>query len=185
MSLDKEQVSKIAERSLKMLSVLTEQINSQKEEFGADKFHQTHSKASVAKLPKLSKAIVDKTVLEMEEAGYRFCKRKAGSTQVYAMSIENVIDIYAHRQVPRYRDRHQNAFVISVSNLKGGVSKTVSTVSLAHGLRAHPHLLQEDLRILVIDLDPQSSATMFLSHNYAVGAVETTTAQAMLQNVSR
>jgi cellulose biosynthesis protein BcsQ len=52
-------------------------------------------------------------------------------------------------------------------------------------LRAHPHLLFEDLRILVIDLDPQSSATMFLNHTRSVGTVEATAAQAMLQNVSR
>jgi cellulose biosynthesis protein BcsQ len=58
-------------------------------------------------------------------------------------------------------------------------------VSLAHGLRTHPNLLQADLRILVIDLDPQSSATMFLSHEHSIGYVESTSAQAMLQNVSR
>ncbi|ELJ7695848.1 ParA family protein, partial [Escherichia coli] len=59
------------------------------------------------------------------------------------------------------------------------------TVSLAHAMRAHPHLLMEDLRILVIDLDPQSSATMFLSHKHSIGIVNATSAQAMLQNVSR
>lgn len=185
MSSSKLKVSKIAERSRRMLSVLTEQINNQKEELNAQNFYQRYSKATVAKLPKLSKAIVDKTVSEMESAGYVFSKRKAGSTKVFAMSIQNIIDIYAHRLVPRYRDRHDGAFVISIGNLKGGVSKTVSTVSLAHGLRTHPHLLQEDLRILVIDLDPQSSATMFLSHNYSIGSVDTTAAQAMLQDVSR
>ncbi|WP_157700845.1 AAA family ATPase, partial [Salmonella enterica] len=100
-------------------------------------------------------------------------------------SIQNIIDIYQHRGVPKYRDRYDSAYVIFVANLKGGVSKTVSTVSLAHAMRAHPHLLFEDLRILVIDLDPQSSATMFLNHKSAVGIVNTTSAQAMLQNVTR
>ena len=101
------------------------------------------------------------------------------------MSIQNIIDIYHYRGVPKYRDRHDKAFTIFLGNLKGGVSKTVSSVSLAHGLRAHPHLLLEDLRVLVIDLDPQSSATMFLNHTRSVGTVDTTAAQAMLQNVSR
>ena len=41
-----------------------------------------------------------------------------------------------------------------------------------------------DLRILVLDLDPQASATMFLNHLHAID-VNTTVAQAMLQNVSR
>lgn len=40
------------------------------------------------------------------------------------------------------------------------------------------------MRILVIDLDPQASATMFLDHMQSIGTVDTTAAQAMLQNVS-
>ncbi len=136
---------------------------------------------ALAKLPKLTRASVDYAVNEMEESGYAFDKRAAGSSTKYAMSIQNIIDIYHHRGVPKYRDRHSEAYTMFVGNLKGGVSKTVSTVSLAHALRAHPHLLFEDLRILVIDLDPQSSATMFLSHERSVGLVEATAAQAMLQ----
>ncbi|KYF04075.1 chromosome partitioning protein ParA, partial [Salmonella enterica subsp. enterica serovar Typhimurium] len=50
---------------------------------------------------------------------------------------------------------------------------------------AHPQLLFEDLRILAIDIDPQASLTMILSHENSVGLVEKTAAQAMLQNVSR
>lgn len=148
-------------------------------------YYQIYAKAALAKLPKLTRASVDYAVNEMEESGYQFDKRAAGSSVKYAMSIQNIIDIYHHRGVPKYRDRHTEAFTLFVGNLKGGVSKTVSTVSLAHALRAHPHLLYEDLRILVIDLDPQSSATMFLNHERSVGLVEATSAQAMLQNVTR
>ncbi|HIF9493539.1 TPA: ParA family protein [Photobacterium damselae] len=63
-------------------------------------------------------------------------------------------------------------------------SKTVSTVSLAHALRTHPALIKEGLRILVIDLDPQASTTMYLNHAHAVGSVDAISAQAILQNVS-
>jgi cellulose biosynthesis protein BcsQ len=178
-------INRVASRSERLLTSLTEQIQLQKEEFSATKYYQVYSKAAVAKLPKLTKAIVDKTVAEMEDVNYVFEKRKAGRSEKYAMSIQNIVDIYAHRDVPKYRDKHQLAYSLFVGNLKGGVSKTVSTVSLAHGLRTHPHLLQEDLRILVIDLDPQSSATMFLNHNHSIGSIETTSAQAMLQNVTR
>lgn len=79
MSSPNEQTNRIAERSLRMLSALTEQINSQKAELDATEYHQTFTKATVAKMPRLSKAIVDKTVSEMEEAGYEFAKRQAGS----------------------------------------------------------------------------------------------------------
>lgn len=179
------QSEKIASRASRMLTALTDQIQSQKQEMHEDVYFQVYAKAALSKLPKLTRASVDYAVSEMEENGYVFEKRSAGSSTKYAMSIQNIIDIYRHRGVPRYRDRHDRALNVFVGNLKGGVSKTVSTVSLAHGMRAHPHLLFEDLRILVIDLDPQSSATMFLNHTRAVGMVDTTAAQAMLQNPSR
>lgn len=179
------QLQKVAQRSGKMLVALTEQIQSQREELNKHEFYQVYAKAALSRLPKLTRANVDYAVSEMEAAGYVFDKRPAGSSTKYAMSIQNIIDIYAHRGVPKYRERYSSAFTIFVGNLKGGVSKTVSTVSLAHALRAHPHLLYEDLRILVVDLDPQSSATMFLNHTHAIGIVEETAAQAMLQNVSR
>lgn len=179
------QFNKIAGRSVRMLQSLTTQVQSQKEELNETSYYQVYSKAAVAKLPRLTRAGVDYAVGEMESLGYEFEKRKAGTAQKYAMSIQNIVDIYDHRNIPKYRDRYHEAFTVFIGNLKGGVSKTVSTVSLAHGLRTHPHLISEDLRILVIDLDPQSSATMFLDHVQSVGPVEATSAQAMLQNVSR
>ncbi|EDI0785074.1 AAA family ATPase [Salmonella enterica] len=183
--IDVSQLQKVAQRANKMLHLLTDQVQQQKDEYHTNEFHQVYAKAALSKLPKLTRANVDYAVSEMEEKGYVFDKRPAGSSMKYAMSIQNIIDIYQHRGVPKYRDRYDSAYVIFVANLKGGVSKTVSTVSLAHAMRAHPHLLFEDLRILVIDLDPQSSATMFLNHKSAVGIVNTTSAQAMLQNVTR
>lgn len=180
-----EQLKKVASRAHKMLSSLSEHIQQQKDEFQLNEFYQVYSKASLYKLPKLSKGIVEYAVSEMESQGYIFNKRPSGNTMKYAMTIQNVIDLYQHRGVPKYRDRHHEAFCIYVSNLKGGGSKTVSTASLAHALRAHPHLLFEDLRILAIDFDPQASLTMFLNHQNSIGLVETTAAQAMLQNVSR
>lgn len=185
MSASSHQSEKIAVRAGKMLTALTEQIRSQKQELHEDVYFQVYAKAALSRLPKLTRANVDYAVSEMEENGYVFDKLSAGSSTKYAMNIQNIIDIYHHRGVPKYRDRHSEALTVFVGNLKGGVSKTVSTVSLAHGMRAHPHLLFEDLRILVVDLDPQSSATMFLNHTRAVGMVEATSAQAMLQNVSR
>ncbi len=180
-----EQLKKVASRANKMLSSLSEHIQQQKDEFQLNEFYQAYSKASLYKLPKLSKGSVEYAVTEMESQGYVFNKRPSGNTTKYAMTLQNVIDLYNHRGVPKYRNRHHEAFCIYVSNLKGGGSKTVTTASLAHALRAHPHLLFEDLRVLAIDFDPQASLTMFLSHQNAIGLVETTAAQAMLQNASR
>lgn len=180
-----KQLDRVAERSVRLLQSLTEQIQTQKEELNETSYYQVYSKAAIAKLPKLTRASVDYAVSEMEEQGYEFEKRQTGSSSKYAMTLQNIIDLYHHRGVPKYRDRYFGAFTFFVGNLKGGVSKTVSTVSLAHALRTHPHLIYEDLRILVIDLDPQASATMFLNHEQSIGSVETTSAQAMLQDVSR
>lgn len=82
----------------------------------------------------------------------------------------------------KYREIHQSPYVIFVVS-EGGVSKTVSTVTLAHALRVHQDLLRHDLRILVIDLDPQASSTMFLDHTHSIGSILETAAQAMLNDV--
>ncbi len=163
-----------------MLNWLTEQIQSKREEFEQTEFYKTYSKAAVSKLPHLSKRAVDAAVEEMEAAGYQFGERQGGTSTQYAMTIQNIIDIYKHRGIKTYREKRGKAFVIFVVNLKGGVSKTVSTVTMAHGMRAHPSLLHEDLRILVIDLDPQASSTMFLNHHHSIGLVNNSSAQAML-----
>ncbi|MBQ0600946.1 AAA family ATPase [Klebsiella oxytoca] len=163
-----------------MLNWLTEQIQSKREEFEQTEFYKTYSKSAVSKLPHLSKRAVDAAVEEMEADGYQFGKRQGGTSTQYAMTIQNIIDIYKHRGIKTYREKRGKAFVIFVVNLKGGVSKTVSTVTMAHGMRAHPSLLHEDLRILVIDLDPQASSTMFLNHHHSIGLVNNSSAQAML-----
>lgn len=184
MKRDYGDVFDIANRANGMLLGLSSHIEKQRQEFNQQGYYHTFTRNAVANLPLLSKHAVAAAISEMEESGYIFGRKQTGSTSQYAMSIQNVVDIYAHRKVSKYRDRHQEPFVVFVVNLKGGVSKTVTTVTLAHGLRAHPGLLHNDLRILVIDLDPQASSTMFLSHTNSVGSVLETAAQAMLNDVS-
>ena len=48
---------------------------------------QTYSKAAISKLPLLSKAIVDKTVNEMEQEGYQFQKVSAGTAQKLILNM--------------------------------------------------------------------------------------------------
>ncbi|EYU16556.1 AAA family ATPase [Photorhabdus aegyptia] len=174
-----------AKRAEIMLHGLSKQIEQQRIELNQTEYYQTFTKGTVAKMPMLNRRYVDQAVAEMEEKGYKFGRRQAGSIYQYALTLQNVIDIYKHRNVPAYRNKWGEAFTIFVVSLKGGVSKTVSTVTLAHGLRTLPSLIYNDLRILVIDMDPQASGTMFLSHHNSIGSVLETSAQAMLNNVSR
>jgi cellulose biosynthesis protein BcsQ len=177
--------SRLALRAEDMLQSLND-INYQvKLEVGDSEYYKRYTKADISKMPMMTKALVEKTVEEMENDGYSFQRTLRGTTNPISFTMQNIIDMYSFRGAPAYRERFSKAYVIFVGNLKGGVSKTVSTVSLAHGLRTHPMLLKEDLRILVVDLDPQSSATMFLNNGKAIGDVDYTAVQAMLQGVTR
>lgn len=178
-------VDETARRASTMLRSMSDDISVRRNEFGLDQYYQTFTRNSVANLPKLSRRAVEQAIEEMESQGHVFGKKDAGNTRHYALTIQDIVDIYAHRKVPKYRDVHtgDGPFVIFVVNLKGGVSKTVSTVTLAHGLRVHQDLLQHDLRILVVDLDPQASSTMFLSQENSIGSIMETAAQAMLNDL--
>lgn len=178
-------VDETARRASAMLRSMSDDISLRRNEFGLDQYYQTFTRNSVANLPKLSRRAVEQAIDEMEAQGHVFGRKDAGNTRHYALTIKDVVDIYAHRKVPKYRDLHasEGPFVIFVVNLKGGVSKTVSTVTLAHGLRVHQDLLQHDLRILVVDLDPQASSTMFLSQENSIGSIMETAAQAMLNDL--
>lgn len=104
------QFNKIASRSVRLLQSLTSQVHSQKEELNETTYYQVYSKAAVSKLPKLTRASVDYAVNEMENDGYLFEKRQAGTASKYAMTLQNIIDIYHHRGVRKYRDRYSEAF---------------------------------------------------------------------------
>jgi cellulose biosynthesis protein BcsQ len=76
----------------------------------------------------------------------------------------NLADVQRIRQLVNgknfKRAADQELAVITVSSLKGGASKTVSSVTLATGLATE---CLANYRIGVIDLDPQSTATAILN----------------------
>lgn len=148
-------------------------------------FYKRFSKSSLYSLPMLSRHAVDKTVIEMENDGYEFGRREGAVSRAYSMSIEDVRAIYRKIGIDPLSKKYAKAITLFMGNLKGGVSKTVSSVSVSHALRTHPKLMMHDIRVLIIDLDPQASATMFCNHNAASADIQNTTAQAMLSNLTK
>ena len=124
-------VGTIALRASALLKAMSQDIEDQRKEFNQTEYYQTFTRNAVAKLPKLSRRIVEQAIKEMEDDGYQFNKKQVGNVEQYALTIQNVIDIYAHRKIPKYRDIHKSPYVIFVVNLKGGVSKTVSLPLIA------------------------------------------------------
>lgn len=56
-------------------------------------------------------------------------------------------------RAPHLRPDHAAGVTVTVANFKGGVAKTTTAVTLAQGLSMRGH------RVLLVDLDPQGSAT--------------------------
>ncbi|MGB3251498.1 AAA family ATPase [Buttiauxella gaviniae] len=167
-----------------ILKAYTREINSIRKDADQTEYKQTYSRNKVSTFPKLTRRSVDVAVKNLEESGYEFNMITKGHVQQYGLTIADITKIYEYNEIPKYRDKYKEPVVIYVVNLKGGVSKTVSTVTLAHTFRVHPDLIRQDLRILVIDFDPQASSTMFLNHNYSIGSVTETAAQAIINNIS-
>jgi chromosome partitioning protein len=74
------------------------------------------------------------------------------------------------------RSRGKMTFVIAMSNEKGGVAKTTSTLSLGAALAELDH------RVLLIDLDPQANLSLALG--LETGEVEITSASILIDNVA-
>src|SRR5690349_14224381 len=74
------------------------------------------------------------------------------------------------------RSRGLMGFIIAMSNEKGGVAKTTSTLSLGAALAELGH------RVLLIDLDPQANLSLALG--LETGEVEITSASVLIDNAS-
>jgi cellulose biosynthesis protein BcsQ len=87
----------------------------------------------------------------------------------YALNPTDVLWLCKELQIETYRDTNngKRAFVINVQNLKGGVGKSLSCCTIADGLTQDLSHITKQLRVLIIDLDPQGSATKQLLGNFS------------------
>ncbi|USD58557.1 AAA family ATPase [Vibrio sp. SCSIO 43155] len=143
------------------------------------------TKNSLQTLPGLKKPLIEQAMRELEGEGYVFESKTTGSVKSTHLSIDDACAIYKKLGFKTFKERFNNrCLVVSFANLKGGATKSSSTVTVAHALRTHKRRIADDLKILVVDLDPQSSATMFLNRSLAVGDVQCTAVQAMLNDLT-
>lgn len=176
----------MARKAKAKLAQFSESVTEEKYLAGNESFSLTYSKSSLHKIfPDLTRAVVDNTVANMEASGYEFNRVKQGANTIYAITIDDITDIYKNRGHAKLKDLEPQAMTVFMCSLKGGVSKTVTGVTLAQSLRTAPNLTPYDIKTLVIDLDPQSSATMFMNHNLTLNSIDTTSAQAMLQDLPK
>jgi chromosome partitioning protein len=97
------------------------------------------------------------------------------SNKNYAFTLSDLHFFADEMGVPAFkRTEFQKCITIAIGALKGGVGKTTSTVNIAAGLA----LSNKRLRIAVIDMDPQGTATLIglpnFSHEYySVGDILT------------
>jgi chromosome partitioning protein len=78
--------------------------------------------------------------------------------------------------INKEKTRGYMTFTIAMSNEKGGVAKTTSTLSLGAALAELDH------HVLLIDLDPQANLSLALG--LEAGSAETTSASVLIENAS-
>lgn len=96
----------------------------------------------------------------MEAEGYKFSRVGGNDTGPYSLSHSDCIAIADRIGVNKYRVlSNGKAYVCFIQNLKGGVGKSLGTNMLATALVNLPKFLLKDIRVLIIDLDPQATST--------------------------
>lgn len=83
MKRDYGNVGTIVLRASALLQAMSQDIEEQKKEFNLTEYHQTYTQNAVAKLPKLSRRIVELAVKEMGDSGYRFTRSFSAARSAY------------------------------------------------------------------------------------------------------
>jgi len=149
----------------------------------------TYSLSEVKALPYMTPVRVADAMAAMENEGREFKRDESKRTLPFMFTLKDVRDIY-HYSIPTFRERilkcggDPSAKVIVGVNLKGGVGKTTTIATTASGLVNSRNLIQHQLKVLIIDLDPQASCSIAFGHS-DISRSEESAAQAVLKKIDK
>ena len=92
------------------------------------------------------------TIITAEEKGIITETVKTGGGHRY-LTLKQINALRAHYNILPWRDPRDEAIIIASAVTKGGVGKSVNTVTFAHGLA------EKGYRVAILDLDPQATST--------------------------
>ena len=141
------------------------------------------SMSDVRNLPQMNAHRVNTCLGELEVMGRQFVRDESKLTKPYQLDVNDVRLMYG-RIVPSFANLYaRRARVCAGLNLKGGVGKTTLIANLASGLVRSRNMLQHQLRVLLIDLDPQGSASLAFGYSSVNADDNASAIQAILQQV--
>lgn len=77
----------------------------------------------------------------------------------YALQPSDVYWIAEKLNMPGFKREKRLGFVLNMMQLKGGCGKTLSVDMLSDAFTLSPQMITKNLKVLIIDLDPQGSIT--------------------------
>ncbi|WP_299006877.1 AAA family ATPase [uncultured Shewanella sp.] len=174
---DIEKIGKIANETRMLRSEIQQEFRdeNQLKKFSRNSFLEILGHANKV----MSETKLDGIMKAMETEGYTFNRRSNGKTSPYDLTLENLYDIAENLDIKKHRNKKLPAFVAIMQNLKGGVGKSLATNKVATAAIMLNNYLLKQLRVLIVDLDPQATTTESNIPNIVINDGDLTSIQAM------
>jgi cellulose biosynthesis protein BcsQ len=137
----------------------------------------TYTLNQVRKLPELTHVRAESAIAELKNKGMCFARDEDKETRPWSFTLADVRAIYKEAGVPSFKQRlestgrYAGATVMGYINLKGGVGKTTTSSTISSGFVHSRNLLPHQLRVLIIDMDPQGSISVAFGYK-GIGLVD-------------
>ena len=178
-------LNKISQTTNRVLSGLNAHASSIKESEGRSQTTgATYSFNEARGLPLMNSHRIKTFIEESELKGRQLSRDETKANKPYQLSSDDICEAYQSFLPSFCKQHHRPALVVAGLNLKGGVGKTTLIANLASGLVRSKNMLQHQLRVLLIDLDPQGSASLAFGLS-SMGQEDRSAIQAILKQVDK